>query len=107
MEDLHRASTVVLRSPMLRLCSSVGCTVIVFGGGTCVEHDTVRIDRLLRDALAGLADPAADEVETAGSSGRRTRRGETAGLAAFSPIETRPGGFEPPTRGLEVRRSVP
>ncbi len=74
---MHRASTVVLRSPMLRLCSSFGCTVIVFGDGTCVEHDPVRAvtDELLREALAHSGDPDADEVETAGSSRLHVRPG--------------------------------
>jgi hypothetical protein len=25
--------------PMLRTCSSEGCRKVVFGGGTCIDHD--------------------------------------------------------------------
>ena len=70
---MHRPSTVILRSPMLCLCSTYGCTVIVFGGGTCVEHDPLRMvtDQLLAQALAGGARPDPDARGAASSSERR------------------------------------
>jgi hypothetical protein len=42
-----------------------------------------------------------DGLALASSFGSRTNHGEGAGQSA------RPGGFEPPTNGLEVRRSIP
>ncbi len=70
---MHRPSTVVLRSPMLRLCARIGCTVIVFGGGTCVEHDPLEIaaDRLLAEAVTGGVQREPDTDEAAGANGRR------------------------------------
>jgi hypothetical protein len=26
--------------PMLRICSAAGCSRVVFGGGTCIDHDS-------------------------------------------------------------------
>jgi len=40
---------------MLSICTATGCTTIVFGQGTCVEHDPRHLtmaDRLLTEAVA-------------------------------------------------------
>jgi hypothetical protein len=40
---------------MLHWCTIVGCTTIVFGRGTCAEHDSRRVpldERLLAEAVA-------------------------------------------------------
>lgn len=40
---------------MLSICTADGCTTIVFGRGTCVEHDLrnmTMVDRLLTEAVA-------------------------------------------------------
>lgn len=70
---MHRPSTVVLRSPMLCLCSRLGCTVIVFGGGTCVEHDPLEIaaDQLLAEAVTRGAELEPDAEDAAGANRRR------------------------------------
>jgi len=35
-----------LASSMLEVCGAPGCSTIVFGGGTCVEHDRPTDSRL-------------------------------------------------------------
>ncbi len=40
---------------MLHVCTTEGCTTIVFGRGPCVEHDRRRVpltERLLAEAVA-------------------------------------------------------
>jgi hypothetical protein len=40
---------------MLSICTATGCTTIVFGRGTCVEHDLRNLtmaERLLAEAVA-------------------------------------------------------
>jgi hypothetical protein len=52
-----------IASSMLGVCSAPGCTTIVFGLGTCVEHDTPqlqRADALLDEGIGGRASLAAD-----------------------------------------------
>ena len=40
---------------MLSICTAEGCTTIIFGRGTCIEHDLRNLsmaDRLLTEAVA-------------------------------------------------------
>jgi hypothetical protein len=56
-----RTSVSVARSAMLGICTFSGCTTIVFGRGTCVEHDgrLVSVPRAtLIDDAGSLAGPA-------------------------------------------------
>jgi len=39
MKGSERTLTMVSRVSMLSICTATGCTTIVFGQGTCVEHD--------------------------------------------------------------------
>jgi len=39
MRGSERAPVLVTRVSMLSICTVGGCTTIVFGQGTCVEHD--------------------------------------------------------------------
>lgn len=50
-----RTSRFVSGVSMLSICTAPGCTTIVFGRGTCVEHDRRQpplTDRLLAEAVA-------------------------------------------------------
>ena len=54
MTDPNRKRAARL-SPMLHVCTTEGCTTIVFGRGPCVEHDRRRVpltERLLAEAVA-------------------------------------------------------
>ena len=45
---------------MLSICAAPGCTTIVFGRGTCLEHDRrhgTMADRLLAEAVARSQKP--------------------------------------------------
>jgi len=59
-----------------------------------------RLDEQFGESQSNPSRPG-DGVALASSFGFRTNHGEGAGQSA------RPGGFEPPTNGLEVRRSIP
>ena len=39
MKAPERTVVVVSRASMLRICTAAECTTIVFGQGTCIEHD--------------------------------------------------------------------
>jgi len=39
MRGAERTVGIASRVPMLSVCTATGCTTIVFGQGTCVEHD--------------------------------------------------------------------
>jgi len=39
MKGSERTVVVVSRASMLRICTAAECTTIVFGQGTCIEHD--------------------------------------------------------------------
>ena len=39
MKAPERTVVVVSRVSMLRICTAADCTTIVFGQGTCIEHD--------------------------------------------------------------------
>lgn len=57
---------------MLHVCTSEGCTTIVFGRGPCVEHDGRRIplaEQLLAEAVAVAQQEQANAEEAAGQSG--------------------------------------
>jgi hypothetical protein len=47
--------------PMLRVCSEAGCKKVVFGGGTCVEHDGVP-ERMRTTASAAVPALASSHV---------------------------------------------
>jgi hypothetical protein len=53
---------------MLHVCTTEGCTTIVFGRGPCVEHDSRRVpmtERLLAEAVAAAQQEQAN-AEAAG-----------------------------------------
>ncbi|MSO95701.1 MAG: hypothetical protein EXQ81_07895 [Thermoleophilia bacterium] len=50
MTESDRTRSIIGIS-MLNICTASGCTTIVFGQGTCVEHD-VRRSLLVEDLLA-------------------------------------------------------
>jgi hypothetical protein len=39
MRSAERTAVLVSRISMLSICTATECTTIVFGQGTCVEHD--------------------------------------------------------------------
>jgi len=57
---------------MLRICSSAGCTTIVFGEGTCVEHDERGAGRARRrpTEVTVRPDPRAEAAESQTSGTR-------------------------------------
>ena len=60
MTESDRTRSIIGIS-MLNICTASGCTTIVFGRGTCVEHD-VRRSPLVEDLLAAaLARSRQDE----------------------------------------------
>ena len=53
---------IASRVPMLSVCTATGCTTIVFGQGTCVEHDerySTGVDTSPSEATAGSEEHAA------------------------------------------------
>lgn len=56
---------------MLHVCTSKGCTTIVFGRGPCVEHDGRRVplaEQLLAEAVAVAQQEQANAEEVARQS---------------------------------------
>ena len=53
---------IVSRVSMLSICRETGCSTIVFGDGTCVEHDerySTGVDTSPSEATAGSEEHAA------------------------------------------------
>jgi hypothetical protein len=50
VEDHEREQTThrISELPMLTICTEPGCNTIVFGGGTCVRHDSAETLRQRR-----------------------------------------------------------
>jgi hypothetical protein len=70
---MGRALVDVANFPMLSVCSEPGCRTVVFGSGTCVEHDAVPIvDRrvLVRQRTPGITTPPLPDDVPAGIAAR-------------------------------------
>lgn len=64
MNDADPTSALVAHVAMLNICAASGCTTIVFGKGTCVEHDgDPEVGLRRRELTAGRLERAGEAVE--------------------------------------------
>jgi hypothetical protein len=77
MNDADPTSALVAHAAMLYICAASGCPTIVFGNGTCVEHD---------------GDPAVGHRRRDPNTGRQERAGEAVERLSRQPLMTRGQG---------------